>query len=349
MTATERFIQPSLVQEGNSGLNESQIKSWREQGFALVDGLLPSQLVHEVTQLALSRFPEPGSEEASHFTDFGGGIVFPDQEAPFNQLSLHPLLLKVSSQLLEVPVTELRLCQSDLWPKYGRAPDGRDDLDNQDQRIHMDYPNHTLTHPAPWDEPEAVEIIIYLSDETQVGGATAVIPREGQNDAAYAFPMVNTPGVSDIPWINDRLSAEDWFTQHRPAAAEFRRHLYEREVLTQYRQGSVLLYRHDTWHRGTPLRPGTIRLAQNLTFRKSDASWISTLHPGWAWAMYKPDQRMERLIGDLSPDQRSVLGFPAPGDSYWNPQKIDAVEARYGTFGFDAEPYREQLSWTGLY
>ena len=160
--------------------------------------------------------------------------------------------------------------------------------------------------------------------------------------------MVNTPGVSDIPWINDRCRAEAWFQKHHPEIAEFRTRLYEREVYAQYRQGSVLLYRHDTWHRGTPLHPGSIRLAHNLTFRKAEASWISTLHPGWAWAMYKPDQRMERLIAEVSPEQRSVLGFPAPGDPYWDSDKIDAVEARYGALGFDAVPYRQQLSWTGL-
>ena len=228
-------------------------------------------------------------------------------------------------------------------------PGDRGDFDNQDQRMHLDYPNHTLTHPAAWNEPEAVEIIVYLCDETEVGGATAVVPRQGSDDTAYSSPMVNTPGVSDIPWINDRTRAEAWFMQNRPAVAEFRRELYEREVYAKYREGSVLLYRHDTWHRGTSLLPGALRLAQNLTFRRTDASWISTLHPGWAWAMYKPDQRMERLIAETTPEARSVLGFPAPGDSYWDSAKIDAVEARYGALGFDGTPYREQLSWTGLY
>ncbi len=349
MTSKKEFIQPNLVATNSSPLTDPQLDSWREQGFVLVDGLLPIELIRNVAQAAISRFPEADSEEAQHLNDFGGGMTFPDQDDQFNRLSLHPQLLKASSQLLNVPVHELRLSQSDLWPKYGRSPGDHGDFDNQDQRMHLDYPNHTLTHPAAWNEPEAVEIIVYLSDEIDVGGATAVVPRRGPDDVAYASPMTNTPGVSDIPWINDRSRAEAWFARNRPEIAEFRQHLYEREVYTQYRQGSVLLYRHDTWHRGTPLQPGAIRLAQNLTFRKADASWISTLHPGWAWAMYKPDQRMERLIAEGSPEQRSVLGFPAPGDSYWDLEKVNAVEARYGALGFDATPYRDQLSWTGLY
>ena len=345
----KEFIQPTLVDVDNSTLTDAQVKSWREQGFVLVDGLLPVELIRDVAQAATSRFPDPDSDEAQRLNDFGSGMTFPDQDAGFNRLSLHPHLLEASSRLLEVPISELRLSQSDLWPKYGRVSGDRGDFDNQDQRMDLDYPNPTLTHPAAWNKPEAVEIIVYLCDETEVGGATAVVPRQGSDDTAYSSPMVNTPGGSDIPWINDRKRAEAWFMQNRPAVAEFRRELYEREVYAKYREGSVLLYRHDTWHRGTSLLPGALRLAQNLTFRRADASWISTLHPGWAWAMYKPDQRMERLIAETTPEARSVLGFPAPGDSYWDSEKIDAVEARYGALGFDATPYREQLSWTGLY
>lgn len=342
-----KFVEPTTVDAVSSKLTDMQVRSWREQGFVLVDGLIPIDLISGLLGAAVSRFPAAGSNEAADLNDFGGGMTFPDQNPLFNLLSLHPHLLGAASQLLGVPVSELRLTQSDLWPKYGRSPGDRGDLDNQDQRMHLDYPNHTLTHPPAWDQPEAVEIIIYLCNESDVGGATAVVPRESHDDGAYNSPMVNTPGTSDIPWINDRSRAEAWFQKHYPEIAEFRARLYDREVYAQYRQGSVLLYRHDTWHRGTPLRPGFVRLAHNLTFRKAEASWISTLHPGWAWAMYKPDQRMERLIAQATPEQRSVLGFPAPGDPYWDSDKISAVEARYGALGFDAAPYRQQLSWTG--
>ena len=207
----KEFIQPTLVDVDSSTLTDAQVTSWREQGFVLVDGLLPVELIRDVAQAATSRFPDPDSDEAQRLNDFGSGMTFPDQDAGFNRLSLHPHLLEASSRLLEVPISELRLSQSDLWPKYGRVPGDRGDFDNQDQRMHLDYPNHTLTHPAAWNKPEAVEIIVYLCDETEVGGATAVVPRQGSDDTAYSSPMVNTPGVSDIPWINDRTRAEAWF------------------------------------------------------------------------------------------------------------------------------------------
>jgi hypothetical protein len=105
----------------------------------------------------------------------------------------------------------------------------------------------------------------------------------------------------------------------------------------------VLLYRHDVWHRGTPMLPGALRIAQNLTFRRADCEWISTLHTGWAWSAYRPSKYFERLIAGLSLDQRAVLGFPQPGSRYWCEETINAVEARHGVFGMDMSPYRNAL------
>ena len=85
------------------------------------------------------------------------------------------------------------------------------------------------------------------------------------------------------------------------------------------------------------------QLVHNLTFRKAESEWISTLHPGWAWKMYRRGMDLERLIAAASVDQRCVLGFPAPGHPYWNPRTLDAVRARYGPLGMDLSPYSEAL------
>ena len=71
----------------------------------------------------------------------------------FNQVTLHSDLLGAIACLLGEKVSDLRLTQSDLWPKYGHEQrSGK--RDNGDQRIHVDYPNHSLAHPSPWDRPE---------------------------------------------------------------------------------------------------------------------------------------------------------------------------------------------------
>jgi ectoine hydroxylase-related dioxygenase (phytanoyl-CoA dioxygenase family) len=325
-----------------TGLTPEQVGSWRGAGFALVDDVIPGELLERAVADARDAFPEPGSEAAKRVTDFGSGgrMTFPSRSEAVNAITLHPRLLGAVAQLLDVPVAELRLTQSDLWAKYAREDGPGSRYDNADQRIHVDYPNHTLTHPPRWDRPEAVEIILYLSDVADCGGATALVPRNGPNDPAYPWPIVRTPGVGALDWLNDRASAEAYLEREAPEIAKWRaEHLYPREVRARYRPGTLLLYRHDTWHRGTPLEPGAMRLAQNLTFRKAASEWISTLHPGWAWGMYSRPKTLERLIASASVEQRCVLGFPAPGSDYWTRETLDAVAARYAPLGMDLAPY----------
>ncbi|MEM7219666.1 MAG: phytanoyl-CoA dioxygenase family protein [Pseudomonadota bacterium] len=330
--------------KGDVVLTAAQVASWRERGFALVDGVFPAAMIDTLADEATAAFPSADSEASTAVTGFGshGGFVFPASPI-FNAITLHPPLLRAIAQLLDLPVTDLRLTQSDLWPKYGRREKLHGAQDGEDQRIHVDYPNHLLTHPTPWERPAAVEMILYLSDFDDCGGPTAVVPREGPSDPLYPWPIVATPGVAGLAYVNDRESAEAYMAAEQPAAADLRSRLYARERYARYRPGTLLLYRHDTWHRGTPMRPGALRLAQNLTYRRADAEWISTLHIGWAWAMYRRDHAMEQLIADASLEQRAVLGFPQPGASYWCSKTVEAVAARFGPFGMDMTPYREAL------
>ena len=341
----DRLIEAQPAGGGDLVLSEAQVASWRERGFALVDGVFEREQIAALRADAEAAFPAPDSVEADATTGFGsrGGFVFPSTPA-FNAVTIHPPLLRAVAQLLGLPVTELRLTQSDLWPKYGRSENLHGKFDSRDQRIHVDYPNHTLVHPAPWSRPEAVELILYLSEFEECGGPTAVVPREGPDDPAYPWPIVATPGVGGLSYVNDRDSAEAYIAAERPEFSALREQLYARERYVAYRPGTVLLYRHDTWHRGTPLVPGTLRLAHNMTFRRADAEWISTLHTGWAWAMYDRDHGMEKLIAEATLEQRAVLGFPQPGSHYWCAETIEAVEARFGPFGMDLSPYRETLS-----
>ncbi len=87
--------------------------------------------------------------ESKAITDFGGSVmIYPMQADSVNDICLHPRILSAVEQLLGT--SDIRLTQAEVWPKYGndRAKDGVVDvLDNSDQRIHCDYPNHTLVHP----------------------------------------------------------------------------------------------------------------------------------------------------------------------------------------------------------
>ncbi len=342
--SAKAYATPAAAPETNAGLplQPEQIRSWRQHGFALVDGLFSAELIERARAESVPFFPAPGSSESEAVTDYGsqGTMEFPSPSDSINEITLHPRLLGAVSQLLGVHIWNLRLTQSEPWAKYGRANRASGRLDNQDQRMHVDYPNHTLTHPADWDRPEAVSILLYYDAVEECGGATEFVPREGADDPAYQGPLVRTPGMAGLEFVNDRAEAEAYLQKAAPDIAQWRaENLYARARSVHYQPGTVLFYRQDLWHRGTPMRPDVMRLMHNITFRRKDCEWISTVHQGWAWAMYRSSKVMVKLLAEGSVEQRCVLGFPEPGHAYWTRGTLDAVRARLGPWGMDMAPY----------
>ena len=341
--AKDRWVYARPAGGTDTVLDRTHIEQWRSAGYTLASGLIDEALVTDLVTDAQAHFPDPDSDDANAYNNFGSNMVFPNLSQALTDITLHPRLLRAVAELLDESVTDIRLTQSDVWPKYGREEKSGGKYDHSDQRIHVDYPNHMLTHPTEWHRPEAVEIIIYYSDVKDSMGATAVVPRQGETDPAYPWPITDSPGIAGKPYINDRESAEADLRARDPKVADWRQSLYDREVYTHYKAGDVLLYRHDTWHRGTPMTAGAFRLAHNLTFRRAHCEWISTLHIGWSWSAYQTPGYLERLISQASLEQRAVLGFPQPGSSYWTPATIAAVEARHAAFGMDMTPYRDAV------
>jgi hypothetical protein len=348
LVSTPSHPTPAAQPGTNAGfaLQHEQVRSWRENGYALVDGVFPAELIRQARAECVPFFPAPGTSESEVVTDYGsqGAMEFPSPSGAINDITLHPRLLGAVSQLLGEQVWNLRLTQSEPWAKYGRATRGGGQADNQDQRMHVDYPNHSLTHPADWDRPEAVSIIIYYDSIADCGGATEFVPRESSEEPAYLGPLVRTPGMAGLNFVNDRTQAEAYLRKAAPETAQWRAdNLYPKARSVQYQPGTVLFYRQDLWHRGTPLRPGVMRLIHNITFRRKDCEWISTVHQGWAWAMYRPSKVMVKLLAEGSVEQRCVLGFPKPGHAYWTRGTLDAVRARLESWGMDMAPY--EAAW----
>jgi len=272
---------------------------------------------------------------------------FPSSSKALNEASVHLRLIHLVTQLLGTD--DIRLSQAEAWKKSGIDStkfSSRKPTAPHDQRIHCDYPNHTLVHPSNWDTPDSVSVILYLSDYEECGGGTAVVTRSGKADPAYkSGTLVLTPGVTGH-WINDREMAESHYKSKLPEIHSFRESLYRREVVARYKRGTVLVYRQDLWHRGTRIKEGTTRYVMNITYRRKDAEWIGSWNCGWAKRNYTlcwPERRLEATIAKMTPIQRTVLGFPAPGHKYWNDVTLAAVSARYAPFNMDLEPYRKQM------
>jgi hypothetical protein len=273
-------------------------------------------------------------------------MAFPCADShALNEATLHPRLLAAVAQLLgEDGVAGLRLTQSEAWLKSSVAQEP-----NHDQRMHCDFPNHTLTMPPAHDsQPEAVSMLAFWDDVDEVGGPTYVVRRRGVDDPAYQQPPVHMPGVAfvngePVPYIDSRKAAEEFFAAQDPVVAAFRQSLYDREEAVRFRIGTILFYQQDTWHRGSPLKDGADRVVQNITFKRAGAEWITNWNDGWGKTMYDEGMPLRRLMATASLDQRAVLGFPAPGHRYWTPGTIEAVQSRYGPLGMDMTPYVQAL------
>lgn len=74
------------------------------------------------------------------------------------------------------------------------------------------------------------------------------------------------------------------------------------------------------------------RLTQHIILRKANAEWISNE------AFIRNLSSQGPWIASLSPTQRTVLGFPPPGHSFWQqPTALSQAVGRYP--GMDPEPY----------
>jgi hypothetical protein len=193
---------------------------------------------------------------------------------------------------------DVLLSHSEILSKYAGVGD-------HTQGLHQDYGNNSLIVPS-LDDPDQVASITYLQDSTVEMGPTGVV---GYGDAA--------------PWQHVRAFAAD----EEPA-------LYAKEVSALAPAGSTLFYTQRTLHRGTALRATTgARHTLHVAFQRRASTWA-----GWrSWSMRGNEPALGDLLCSLTVRQRTVLGFPAPGDPYWTPQSVLDVAARYPAM--DMEPY----------
>lgn len=296
---------------------------WRMKGYVIPNykiNLSESSIIHDVE----SYYKRKGIPE-----DFGDDnkLSFPSEIHSINEMAVNGMLLATAGQLLNGPPI---LIQMQVWAKKGCKPSGPQS--NQNQRMHMDYGNNTFVHPPPFVNPSAVSLILYLSDTELTGGGTAVVPRNGLVDEWYKSPYTKMPGQAGLEFINDKDSAETMLAYEGVDRSE----LYEREIIPSYDIGECLWYRHDTWHRGTPVRKGKIRYVVSMAWKKKDSVWL-TWNAGFAKKMYYG--WMEQFISTLNPYQLYSIGFPHPLDPYWCSETIAGTQARYQPYGFDINKY----------
>ena len=276
---------------------------WQTDGWALVEGLVPTSDIDAVASdlqqlFAGDTFDDynqaagfgDGSPEGRQFrsTQFDGMRGFPqDGCTALNDLFVHPRLLEFAR--LALGDDDVRIYQAAIWGKWAGAV-------NYEQPLHMDG-NHSLLPPRMEPGFWHLETFLYLSDVDEDCAPPRLVPRS-RSGVAY----------------------ED---------------LYEHEVAATGPRGSLLAYRSDVWHRGTDFaRPDASRFVLVVAFRPAAADWF-----GYdAFPRLGNSRTFRTFAAGKTPEELALFGIPRPGHAYWNAETVEAMAAKYP--GLDVTPWR---------
>jgi hypothetical protein len=287
----------------------------RERGFLVFEGFLGADELARAQHALWQHYPTPAdyfADPASHAwlatSQWDGLIEAPWRSWDLNRLAFHPDLLDLAERFLGS--ADLRLYDAELWAKYAGAAD-------YEQQHHRDLGNHTLVVPKRSDAATQMQSWILLSDVGLEDGPTKVVP---------------LPVGDRVPYWPDTLngSANDYVTNYLPAGA-----FADEEVSVTGPAGTLFSFRTDIVHRGS--RPTAERSARFTLLAHYDI-WGRRWTGRTAWPTKALDAAWCEIIERATPRERSVFGFPAPGDPYWDEQTLADTQARYPRA--DLRPYR---------
>ena len=99
--------------------------------------------------------------------------------------------------------------------------------------------------------------------------------------------------------------------------------------------GTLIAFRSDVLHRGSRMTGArSSRFALLADYDAWGPPWTGRV----AWAERATQPGWSEIIERATPRERSVFGWPAPGDPYWDEQTLADTQARYP--GADLTPYR---------
>jgi hypothetical protein len=278
-------------------------QQWREEGWALVEGLVPTDdidaLAEDLERLfggdTFDNYNKAkgfgdGSPEGKQFraSQFDGMRGFPFEDCPrLNDLFVHARVAEFARHALGDD--DIRIYQAAVWGKWAGAV-------NYEQPLHQDG-NHSLlpfrAEPGFWH----LELFLFLSDVDEDSAPPRLVPRS-QSNVAYTD-------------------------------------LYEHEVVATAKRGTLMAYRSDVWHRGSDFgRDDASRFVMVEGFRPASAEWFSYD----AFGRLGNSGKFASFVAGKTPEELSLFGFPGPGHIYWNAAMVDALEAKYP--GLDVTPWR---------
>ena len=284
-------------------ITDAQIEQLDRKGYVVVPDFLDAATLGEAQRTLALEHP---TRETYHADPAKYGRY---QESQFAGLTLFPYKdwglnqLPVYPDLIDAAERflgseDLEIYKVELWAKYSGGI-------NYDQPHHRDYGNHTLCVPSTDGRHRQLTTFILLSDVGPGDGPTKVIPLDQSQD------------VPLVPTYQDDGA------------------LLDRELAATGSAGSLLMYRTDVLHRGSAMiGDRTARFAMLVDFQQRGWPWQGKM----SWPIYASRPEMNAALSRMTPRQRDLFNWPAPGSDYWTEQTLRDTAKRYPHM--DMSPYR---------
>jgi hypothetical protein len=289
----------------------SATTAWRKNGYVV----LPELLAGPEFDAAVAELPllypsaeeyhaDPLSVRHRRFNgdEFGGITSFPFRSVGLCNLVVCDVLVQLAEALFGSE--DLRIYAAELWAKYAGST-------SYEQEHHRDYLNHTPLVPSADLRWRGLEMFVWLCDVTESLGATRVVP------------LSASAGLPAVP--------HGYRQDERPE-------LYESEVTSDGRAGTVVAYSTETFHRGTELTDArSARFSAHVSYRRADAPWLS--RHAWGDKAFEPE--WNPFFEQASLRQLLLFGVPPPGHPYWTPETLEGMRTRYPRL--DLSPWAEAV------
>lgn len=290
-------------------ITDAHKEHYLEHGYAIVEEFLTKDELERARNELREIMPgwieycdglQPETPEPTQHQRFRNPFHFPYSGQTLNRITVHAGLHDFAKEM--AGNVEMYCEQSHLSFKHKGHPG------DVDQGMHYDYGNHTLAYPPKLPEYWQTAYLLYYTDVDLDHAPTAVCSWKHYPEK-ISYPM--------------------------HCSREQRPEIYENEVKVTVPAGGMLIYSMRTYHRGTPfLKPGA-RIGQFITYAPAAWKWLGIV--GWSKEAIRPE--FYKWISSATPEERTLLGFPPPGHSYWTDETLQGVSKRYPNM--DMSPYKE--------
>jgi hypothetical protein len=186
---------------------------------------------------------------------------------------------------------------------------------DEDQSMHCDFGNHTLAYPP--DDPTywQTTFVLFYTDVDLDHAPTAICPKDHYSDD---------------------------FILSRVCSRTDRPELYANEIKATLSAGSVLMYSHRIYHRGTRFQKDVGRIGHWVSYSPSAWQWLGRDGLSKYGGNLRGTEILRPWMESATAEQRTAMGFPPPGHPYWTKETIAGVSARYPSM--DMNPYERKVS-----